>query len=181
MLKPALAALAAALIALSPMCASAQSWDQSAQNWGQQNRGGNFLGMNLSRCMQTAAIGAVAGGVLGGATARQGNRLGQAVLIGALGGVGGYFVCRYLGNRDYNSINNGYLNALTANQPYQTSFVGERIGQNAFLNVAQPQALQQNPDCRVLSATLDIPGVGRQALPQETYCNVGGQWRAAWG
>lgn len=171
----ALAALSACLIA-APM---AQAQTFQTQNWGQSASQSNLFGATgLSSCMRNAVIGAGVGAVLGGVVAKNG-KLGKAAIGGALGGVGTYVVCRYLGNRDRSRIEGGYLNALNAQQPFATSFSSEQGLGLAGLTVNRPVADPANSNCQLVQASLSLAGVNGQALPQERFCRTAQGWQAA--
>jgi hypothetical protein len=173
----AFAALSVCLIA-APM-AQAQSFPAQAKNWGQSGGQSNLFGITgLSSCMRNAMIGAGVGAVLGGVVANRG-KLGKAVLGGAVGGVGTYVVCRYLGNRDRARIEGGYLQALNAQQPFSSSFSSEQGLGLAGLTVNQPVADPGASNCQLVQASLSLAGLNGLALPQERFCRTAQGWQTA--
>jgi hypothetical protein len=184
----AAAALAMAMIAAPAQAQSfqppAQGWGQEqnwgqTQNWGQSSGRSNVFGASgLSSCMRNALIGAGVGAVLGGVIAKDG-KLGKAAIGGALGGVGTYVVCRYLGNRDRSRIEGGYLSALNSSQPFATSFASEQGLGLAGLAVSRPIADPRDANCQLVSASLSLAGLNGQALPQERFCRTAQGWKSA--
>ena len=139
-----------------------------------------FLGTQLSRCMRNALIGAGVGAVAGLITAPKGNKTENAAIGGAVGGVGTYFVCKYLGNRDQKRVETSYLSAVKGNKAVTSNFTPQGGGGLATLSVPPPQVDPNNANCRILAPSLAAGGLAAQALPQERYCKDSkGVWNPA--
>ena len=131
----------------------------------------------LSQCMRNALIGAGVGAVLGGVTAPEGNRTENAAIGAALGGLGTYGVCRWLGNSNQTSrVEQSYYRALNTNAPVTEQLSGPS-GQPATLQVARPTAAPGRPaECRQVNAVV-TDSSGSQQLPTEHFCrNATGGW-----
>jgi YMGG-like Gly-zipper len=168
MRKAYLAAIAAGALALTG-CASTGG--------GYGGGGGGIGGTQLSQCMRNALIGAGVGAVLGAATAPDGNRTENAAIGAALGGLGTYAVCGWIGNSNQqSSVEGSYYRALNTGAPQTQSLTGPG-GQPATLRVAAPQAAPgRGTNCRVINATVSDSS-GTQNLPQETFCrDANGGW-----
>jgi len=136
----------------------------------------NFLGTQLSSCMRNALIGAGVGAVAGLITSDK-HKVKNAAIGGAVGGVGTYFVCKYLGNRDQTRIERSYLTALKTDKPVTANFTTQNGGGPAALSVPAPVVDANDPKCKIISPTLATGGLSAQALPQERYCkNAEGVW-----
>jgi len=165
MRKAYLAAIAAGALALSG-CATGGGYG-----------GGGGYGTQLSQCTRNALIGAGVGAVLGGVTAPEGNRTENAAIGAAIGGLGAYAVCAWIGNSNQqSSVEDSYYRALNSGAPQTQSLSGPG-GQPATLRVNAPQAAPgRGPECRVITATVSDSS-GTQNLPQETFCrDVNGGW-----
>lgn len=172
-LNSAVAALAALLVA---MPALAQPQASYAPPPGQTQ----FLGTQLSSCMRNALIGAGVGALAGLVTAPKGNKTENAAIGGAVGGVGTYFVCKYLGNRDQARIERSYATALKTGKPVTSNFTPQGGGGPATLVVPAPQVDPVDANCRVLAPQLSAGGLAAQALPKERYCkSANGVWTPA--
>lgn len=158
----ALASMAAPALAQAPLPAAPQQTQ--------------FLGTQLSTCMRNALIGAGVGAVAGILTAPKGNKTENAAIGGAVGGVGTYFVCKYLGKRDQSRIERSYLSALNRDRAVSADFTPQNGGGPAVLNVPKPTVDAADPNCRVLAPTLSAGGLASQALPKERYCKINGVW-----
>lgn len=135
------------------------------------------LGSQLSHCMRNALIGAGVGAVAGLITAPKKNKTENAAIGGAVGGVGTYFVCKYLGSRDQKRVEGSYLTALNTNKPVTSNFTPENGGGPAKLSVPAPQIDPNDKNCRILEPTLAAGGAGTQVLPRERYCkDAKGVW-----
>ena len=164
-IKSALTALAILSLA-SP--ALAQSTPPQAQS---------MLGAQLSHCTRNALIGAGVGAVAGILTAPKKNKVENAAIGGAVGGVGTYFVCKYLGGRDQKRVEGSYLTALNGNKAVTTNFTPENGGGPAKLAVPAPQVDPNDKNCRILEPTLAAGGASAQVLPKERYCkDAKGVW-----
>lgn len=163
----AAAALAALAVLAMPVHAQAQS---SSVPYGQPT------GTQLSTCMRNGLIGAGVGAVAGAVTGGE-HKLNRALLGAVVGGAGTYLVCKYLTNRDQSRVENGYVRALTTNNPYSTRFTNQALGGASLLNVAAPVPVAGQDNCRDVSASLTTPGMGLLPLPQERYCQgANGKW-----
>lgn len=139
-----------------------------------------FLGTQLSTCTRNALVGAGIGAVAGLITAPKGNKTENAAIGGAVGGVGTYFVCKYLGNRDQARIERSYATALRTGKPVTSNFTPQGGGGPATLTVPAPQVDPMDANCRVLAPQLSAGGLVAQALPKERYCKgANGAWTPA--
>ncbi len=132
----------------------------------------------LSQCMRNSLVGAGIGAVVGAVTAPEDNRVENAAIGAAAGGLGTYGVCRYLSGREQQRIENAYYQSLSTgvgvNQHWQSD-----DGSPRSLQVSPP-APANRPDCRIVRGTLSGGEIGRQQLPAETYCRAGkGAWTPA--
>lgn len=125
---------------------------------------------SLGRCVQEALIGAGVGAVAGAVLSDK-NRTENAAIGAVVGGGGTYLVCSLLqGPQQQATVQGVYINALNTDRAV-TQQVQLSDGRTGVLSVARPYSPPQgNPTCRLISATLTIPGQGAQPLPQETYC-----------
>jgi surface antigen len=134
-------------------------------------------GLAISKCQTRALIGGGVGAVVGSMVAGKGAKTEGAILGGALGAAAGFGICKYMDKRSYSRVENGYQTAVQRNRSYSSSWTGED-GSRRTLSVPKPKAVSGN--CRVLNGTMTITNAGRQALPQETYCQgADGVWRPA--
>jgi hypothetical protein len=124
----------------------------------------------LGKCVQEALIGAGVGAVAGAVLSDK-NRTENAAIGAVVGGGGTYLVCLLLqGPQQQATVQSVYVNALNQDRAL-TQQVQLSDGRTGVLSVARPYTPPQgDPTCRMISATLSIPGQGAQPLPQETYC-----------
>ena len=138
--------------------------------------GGGGYASNLSKCQRNALIGAGVGAVIGGVTAPSGNKTENAVIGGALGGVGVYAACKLLDNREQTRVEGAYVTALTQNAPVSQSWI-DANGQSRILRVTRPEPDYSSPNCRMLQSTLTVGQGAAQPLPPERYCQTATGWR----
>jgi surface antigen len=133
-------------------------------------------GTQLSRCTRQALMGAGVGAVAGALIGSEDNRVENAALGAAAGGLGTYGVCRWLSAREQQRVEQGYYNSLNTGRASSDQWRSDQ-GSTRNLSVSAPQSVQGRAECRRVSGTVRDPQYGNQQLPPETFCrNAQGQW-----
>lgn len=141
--------------------------------------GGGPPRTQLSQCTRNALIGAGVGAVAGAVIGDEDNRVENAAIGAAVGGLGTYGVCRWLSAREQQRVENAYYRSLNSGQPVNESWQSDQGGTRS-LEVGRPETSGRGAQCRTVRATIDDPQYGEQQLPPETFCRTAsGQWAPA--